>query len=111
MENERNISPEMREFELNQQIDAVTRAIEMLNNDGEATVDEIIESLAGAETDAQFLCGFVDLNQHDAEKKGLEKELVVRGFATIEGGKIKLTEQGKKRAQTPLPPQIEEALR
>jgi hypothetical protein len=107
---ERNLTPETREFEINQQINAVTRALELLGKDGRASLNDIIEALAKAEVDSQFLCGFVDLNSAESEKQSLEQELVKRGFATIENGNLKLTNTGKQRANIPLPLQIEEAL-
>jgi len=107
---ERNISLEVREFELNMQINAISRAIKLLGRDGTATVDEIIGALANAEIDAQYLCGFEDLSKAKREKKQLEDELVKRGFATIEDGNIKLTNAGKDRADVKLPLQIEATL-
>lgn len=108
---ERNLSPEMREFEINQQVNAVARAVELLGKDGAMTVDDVIEVLAKAETDAKFLCGFVALNGVAGEKKRLEEEFIKRGFATLEGGYLKLTDAGRERTQVPLPPEIEAVLK
>jgi|GEM_PF-4105076 len=108
---ERNISSEMREFELNMQINAVSRTIVLLGIDGVATVDEIVGALADAEVEAEYLCGFIELSKAQQEKKQLGYELVKRGLVTIEGRKIKLTDAGKDRAGVNLPTQIETTLR
>jgi hypothetical protein len=107
----RDLSPELNEFQINMQINAVTRVMELLGEGAPDTLDEAIEVLAFAETVSQFQCGFVDLNNSTEVKKQLKEEIVKRGFVTAEDGKITLTETGKERANTTLPPQIEAVLR
>src|SRR6476646_7201379 len=109
--NERNLSAEMREREINMQINAVARAIELLGENAPTNVDDVIGLLAYAETEAQFMCGFVLLNESDDVKSSLADELFQRGFITLQDEKLKLTDAGKERAAVALPGPIEEVLR
>lgn len=95
---------------LRNQICAVARVISLVGSEGAMEINEIYAALAMAEQEADFMCGFVLLNDDAATKERIVTEMVARGYAMSENNILKLTEEGKGFSQTPLPPQLEEVL-
>ncbi|HEY4484668.1 MAG TPA: hypothetical protein VI978_03035 [Candidatus Paceibacterota bacterium] len=99
------------EVVLGRQIDAVARVLKLLPNKS-LTSGDIFKILAQAEVDAEFLCGFVDLNQHDNEKRVIIEKAVERGAVSLnESGHLSLTAEGKERGKKELPQPIEENIK
>lgn len=99
------------EFVLENQLDAFTRVLGLFTENS-MTYDDVFNVLARAETDAQFLCGFVDLNQYPNEKMGILKKALEQKLVTEdEHGYLKLTILGKERANRELPQPIEQSIR
>ena len=108
------------EFEVyirNMQADALLTAaafIEAEKPGSTYTLRDLVDLLADAEREAQFICGFVPLaEEEDLLQAGLATEVMKeRGLIDVsEDGSISLTEEGKTRAnEVSLPPQIEEKL-
>src|SRR3989338_9785253 len=83
------------EVVLGRQLDAVTRVLGLFT-DQSLTASDVFNVLAQAETDAQYLCGFVDLNQYDDEKRVIIEHAINRKLVTIDTDK-KLFFKKKKR--------------
>ena len=102
---------DIREIVLGHQLDAATRTVSLFS-DRKMTIHDVINILAQAEDDAQYVCGFIDLDQYDDEKNLILEKLVERGLGNVDDrGYITLTPEGLKRAQTKLPKPIEEKLK
>lgn len=100
----------IEEFVLENQLDAFTRVLSLFPENS-MTYDDVFDVLAKAETNAQFVCGFIDLNQYLSEKitilkKALEQKLVIEDGH----GHLKLTMAGKERAKKELPQPIEQSI-
>ncbi len=101
----------IEEVVLENQIDAVTRVLYLLS-DKRMTSDDIFNALAQAETDADFLCGFVDLNQYDNEKRSIIEKAIEQGLMNLDvNGRLSLTAEGRERGKKELPRPIEENIR
>ncbi|OGN14404.1 MAG: hypothetical protein A3J47_03115 [Candidatus Yanofskybacteria bacterium RIFCSPHIGHO2_02_FULL_43_22] len=99
------------EVVLGRQLDAVTRVLGLFT-DQSLTASDVFNVLAQAETDAQYLCGFVDLNQYDDEKRVIIEHAINRKLVTIDTDKhLSLTLEGRERAKKELPEPIEESIR
>ena|SRR3989344_2883223 len=99
------------EVVLERQIDAVTRVLKLLPNKS-LTSGDIFNILAQAEEDAEFLCGFVALNQHDNEKMVIIGKAVEWGLISLDGnGYLDLTAEGEERGKKELPQPIEENIK
>lgn len=103
-------SSEIEKFVLKRQIEAVARVIFLVGKDKEMSIDEVTASLARAEQEANFMCGFVGLNADVTTKDRILKEMIEKGYALLENNTLILTEAGKEFSQVPLPPPIEENL-
>lgn len=102
-----NISEEV----LVRQIDAVIRLIHLFPA-REMTIHDAVDMLARAEDEAEYVCGFIDLNQYSDEKNLIAEQLVARGFGDIDGGgHIRLAPNGQARQTIRLPEPIEQALK
>ena len=96
---------------LERQLDAITRVLGLFA-DKDLTADDVFNVLAQAETDAQYLCGFVDLNQYDDEKRVIIEQAVnCKLVTTGTKNRLRLTPTGKERAKKELPQPIEESMR
>ena len=99
------------EVVLRRQIDAVLRVLSLFPGK-KMTVHDAIGVLAGAEDEAQFVCGFIDLNQYNDEKELIVEAAIARGFISVdENGHMTLTPAGQDKGQTKLPEPIEQILR
>lgn len=100
---------EMRRVVLRRQVGAVARVIFLIGR--EMTIDNVTAALAEAERAANFMCGFVMLDDDTEAKETIVNEMLTMGYASLdEDGAIKLTDAGKGLSQVPLPRQIEEKL-
>ena len=94
------------EFEFKMQADAVARVLNLLG-ENKYSFNDVIHILARAEQKAQFICGFVNLDNDEAFKVGLEERLLTRNVIIKNADKtLSLTQNGKER-DVPLPEQIE----
>lgn len=101
----------IEELVLENQLDAFTRVLSLFSNKGMKTND-VFNILSQAENDAQFVCGFIDLNKYDNEKKVILEHSVNRGLVTVDkSGHLQLTAAGKERAKKELPQPIEQSIR
>ena len=101
---------EFVEAVLGRQIDAMLRVLSLCP-DRKMTVHDVINVLAEAEDEAQYVCGFIDLSQYDDEKELIAEAATKRGFVSVdEDGRMTLTSAGKDKGQTRLPEPIEQVL-
>ena len=101
----------MEEFVLENQINAFTRVLSLFP-DNSMTYDDVFNALAKAEEEAQFVCGFIDLNQHLNEKLVVLQKAIEQGLVTKNGhDNLSLTVKGVERARIELPKQIEDCIR
>ena len=96
---------------LENQVDAVTRAIFVIGKKRKISFQGAVRGLAKAEKEASFFCGFELLNNDEVYKEALKKHLIENGFIFEDAeGYAVLTLKGKNRSKKGLPPEIETCL-
>lgn len=96
---------------LENQIDAITRAVALIGAGKKLAFNDITYALAKAEKDAKFTCGFEMLDSTSEVKKQLLENLIARNLVTVnKDGHIQLTLDGLERAKRKLPSAIEQHL-
>lgn len=109
-------NPEFSPFEfqkeaiLKSQFDAVARIIYLIGKGEPMKIDDITKILAKAEKEADIICGFAMINNSADTKEEIVREIIKRGYATLENNALKLTESGKELSQISLPLPIEKKL-
>lgn len=97
---------------LENQIDAIIRAISLIGKDKNFTFNDITSALAEAEKVARFFCGFEMLHNDENVKKNLLSRLIAGKLVTIDkNGRLSLTKIGLKRSKKELPAEIKRNLR
>lgn len=91
------------------QCDAFTRAFVLMKEKDNVTFDDVIRVLADAEREAQYVCGFVGLENDTESKTALVKKLRKDELIREDtDGNIVLTTKDERRGQKkPLPSEIE----
>lgn len=97
---------------LGRQVDAVLRAIAVLGRKKHnQTFADVLGALALAEEEAQYVCGFVLINEDMAYVEKLKKYLIVQEYIVVDSnGFVSPGVGGLKRVEVQLPTPIEKQL-